>query len=117
MILASRASAISLNEAAQAPNSSFDSTGSRVSRSPSASEWAATLALATGRSMRRASNAPDERSEEHDSAQDVEEDVAQLAQLVPEPLLGEEVVEHGVCELGTRPPTTRYGVPLIRSRS
>ena len=58
VILPSSASAISLKDAAQTPNSSELSTGRRVSRSPSASERAALLARATGASVRLARSAP-----------------------------------------------------------
>ena len=57
-IFASSASAISLNAAAQAPNSSAAPTGSLVSRRPAAISLAASLALATGPSVRRASTRP-----------------------------------------------------------
>ena len=93
VIFASSASAISLNDAAQAPNSSALSTGMRVSRSPSASDCAAALARPTGASVRRARSAPtsvaDERQDQHAD----EEDRAELAELVLELLLGEDEVE------------------------
>ncbi len=46
--------AMRLNDSAQAPNSSPDSTGRRADRSPAAMAPAARLAAATGRSTRRA---------------------------------------------------------------
>ena len=58
LIFASRASAISLNDVAQAPNSSCPSTGSLVASSPSAIERAARLARATGSRVRLASERP-----------------------------------------------------------
>ena len=51
VILVWRASAMWLNEAAHAPNSSLPAAGNRVSSRPSASDRAAALALATGWSM------------------------------------------------------------------
>jgi hypothetical protein len=83
-----------LNACAQAPNSSWPSTGSRVSSRPSAGE--------RGRALARPSYGPERaarqqdaraRGEQDEDADPAEQDVPQLRQLVPEVVLGEEEVE------------------------
>ena len=92
VIFASSASAISLKDVAQRPNSSELSTGRRVSSRPSAREWAAVLARLTGASVRRARSAPARPATTTTIPSPTSRIVPQVGEVVPELLLGEEEV-------------------------